>query len=209
MSSKLPALANTPTPLATDLMYLVRVALGAAGSLNATLADLRAFLLAGVPQRIETNITPAQNTGAGLDPLHTFTLLAGTLSAAEDSLDVLYCGTFATNDNDKRIVITLDGQTVTTIGTGAFDQDSGSWSYRITYTRLTATSVLAKIDFNWGFMTRDGAGAMVGNGITATATATITVADLDANSVILLVSAEGVANADIIQLLSEINLTVN
>ena len=209
MSDKLPALNNLAIPALTDLMYIVTPGIDPLGSFNISFAQLRAAILAGVPDTIEVNTTPTGNVGGGLDPLHSFSLLAGSLANDDDYLEVEYAGSFATNDNDKRIVVSFGGQTITTIGTGLFDIDAGNWRYEITYTRLTSTTVLASLNLAWGFLLRDGGGTAGGNGLTAAAVAELTVPDLDANATTMLVQAEGTANDDIIQRLSKIKLVLN
>src|SRR5262245_47670748 len=56
------------------------------------------------PRRIKLDISTPGNVGTGLDLLHTFSLdTPNRLLTNEDYLRVRYSGTFATNDNDKRI----------------------------------------------------------------------------------------------------------
>ncbi len=180
------------------------MSIGVAGG---TLLQIRSNgQILSVPRNLTVDISVVGNVGAGLDPLHTFSLPANSLAANGDFVKAIYSGTFATNDNDKLILITFAGQTVATIGSTAFDQDSGQWRYDITFVRLTSTSVLCSTMFTWNFVSHDGAGASGGNGIAAANNITIAVADLAANASTMLVSCTGVANNDIVQNLSIIDL---
>lgn len=88
-----------------------------------------------------TDITIVGNVGAGTDTLHTFTLPANTLASDGDWIRFVYAGTFATNDNDKRIQILFDGQVFEDFG--AFDFDAGVWVVAGDYTRVSPTTVQA------------------------------------------------------------------
>jgi hypothetical protein len=180
------------------------MSIGVAGG---TLLQIRSNgQILNVPRNLTVDISVVGNVGAGLDALHTFSLPANSLAANGDFVKAIYSGTFATNDNDKLILITFAGQTVATIGSTPFDQDSGQWKYEITFVRLTATSVLCSTMFTWNFVSHDGAGTNGGNGIAAANNITIAVPDLSANASTMLVSATGVANNDIVQNLSIIDL---
>ena len=150
------------------------------------------------------DLADAGNVGAGLDDLHSFSLPANSLATDGDYLRVRYSGTFATNDNDKRIKISLDGQSVH--DPGLFDQDSGTWVYDIVYARVSATSVRASVLIMWNFGTRDGGGTAGGNYLFVGDCVTLTVSNLSSNAVTLLVQGEATANNDIVQNLSIIEL---
>lgn len=158
----------------------------------------------GYPRSIEVSTTTVGNVGTGLDNLHSFSLLAGSLANNGDYLRIRYGGAFATNDNDKRIRISFDGQTAH--DPGLFDQDSGTWVYDIVYTRVSATTVRASALILWNFINRDGAGTVAGNGLFSAPAVLLTVADLNVNPVTLLVQAEGTSNDDITQNLSIVEL---
>src|SRR5262245_51963507 len=164
--------------------------------------------IVGVGKTVHTNVTATGNVGGGLDNLHSFTLPAGSLNANNDYVEAIYAGTFSTNDNNKRIVISFGSQTVD--DSSLQDQDSGSWEYRITYFRLSSTSVRFVTRAVWGIIAADGAASMTGsNGRVFTNTNTIAVADMSLNNLPLLVQAEGTANNDIQQILSIVQLTQN
>ena len=161
--------------------------------------------IVGYPRCIHSNPGTAGNIGAGLDNLHSFVLPAASLATNGDYLHVRYAGAFATNNNDKRIQISLGGVVVD--NTGLFDQDSGNWSYDIYYIRESATTIKFSVIYTWGLMASDGASAFAGNGRVAAGNGTLTVSSLDSNAQTLLVAAEGTSNSDITQNLSVIELT--
>jgi hypothetical protein len=163
-------------------------------------------VIANVPRCIHRDTDAIGNVGAGLDSLHTFDLPAGSLATDGDYLRVRYAGTFATNDNDKRIQISVDGQAVR--NTTALDFDLGEWVEDITYIRLTSTTIRATLSEKLGFLNLLG-GAAGGSGFHAGISIDITVSNLDSNDVTLLVEAEssGAASDDIVQNLSIIELT--
>jgi hypothetical protein len=159
----------------------------------------------GIERNINIDISVVGNVVAGLDSLHTFTLLANRLANNNDYVKCKYSGIFATNDNDKRIRISIDGQTV--FDSGLKDIDFGQWWAEITYVRLSATTVRAS-----GFVAM-GQIIVLANGNIDTGNSSydyravnvlsITVANLNTNPVVLLVQAEGTASNDITQNVSE------
>lgn len=164
--------------------------------------------IVGVPKNVHTNSAATGNVTTGLDNLHSFSLPAASLAANGDYVRARYAGTFTTNDNDKRIVISFAGQTVH--DPGLFDQDAGSWSYDIEYLRVSDTSIRFSVLAVWYFIAVDGAQALGGsNGFIIGVSGTITVADLDVNASTMLVQAEGTATDDIVQNFSIIELTQN
>jgi hypothetical protein len=164
------------------------------------------FLL-GVPRCVNVDGTVTGNVGGGLDNLNGFNLPANSLAANGDYVRARYGGTFGTNDADKRIVILFGGQTVH--DTTGFDQDTGSWSYDIVYTRTSATSVVFSLLAAWNAVTVTGAQAVGGNGLVIGTSTTLTVANLVSNDTVMQVQAEGTSNNDIVQLLQIIELTQN
>lgn len=154
-------------------------------------------VIPGYPYTLEVNTTATGNVGGGLDNLQSYSLVAASLAANGDRVRVTYGGSFATNDNDKRIQIMFGGQTVHNVA--LFDQDSDVWYYTITYTRVSSTTVRATGSGHWGFGTRDGAGTAGGNYFFFAINTLITVADLGANAMTLVVQAEGTSNDDIVQ----------
>ena len=165
--------------------------------------------IVGIPRSIEVNLNAVGNVGAGLDTLHTFSLPANSLANDEDFIQVRYAGIFATNDNNKLISISFGGQNVHL--TGSLDIDAGQWVYDILYVRVSATSIRASLIGLWRFVFVDGASAILAgsNGLFEGDTVTITVSDLNANAQTMLVQATGVADNDIVQNLSVIQLTQN
>lgn len=150
------------------------------------------------------DITVVTNITTGLDQLHTFILPAGTLANNGDALWVRYGGTFAINDNDKRIQTEFDG--VATHNSGLFDQDLGTWVYDFLYTRVSPTVIKFPLILHWSFGSRTGGGVLAGNFIFAGDFVGINVSNLNTTSVVLRVMAEGTATNDIAQGLSFISL---
>lgn len=179
-------------------------------SLEKTLLNHRrskdAEIMANEITTINRDISVVGNITTGLDTLHSFTLVANSLANNGDYLKVRYGGTFATNDNDKRIQISFGGQVVD--NTALFDQDGGVWDYDLTFVRFTATQVKITGTKSWGSISRDGAGTAAGNANISTIFTAITVPDLSSNSMIMLVEAEATATNDVQQGLSVIELSV-
>ena len=147
-----------------------------------------------------TDLSVVGNVGGGTDLLHTFTLPANTLANDGDWIEFLYSGTFATNDNDKRIQILFDSQIVEDFG--AFDFDSGVWVATGHYSRVNSTSV--RVDY----MAMYGTPLVINDSVFTSATqdiiflprnATITVSNLNTTSVVLNLNAIAVADNDIVQ----------
>jgi len=207
-SSKLTALSDLAIPALTDEMYIVRPSDGAAGSRSVTLTNLRAFLLGGVRDNIEVNMSTVGNVDAGPDVLHTFTLGAGSLAANEDYLWLRYAGAFAANANTKTLIILFGGQTVSNL---AQIQNGGAWVYDIIYTRVSDTTVRCASQISWGRLRRPSGGALTDDGLLTGEVALITVADLDTTAMILEVQGgnAGSATDDTVQNLSIIELVKN
>jgi hypothetical protein len=165
-------------------------------------------IIPGYAFALEVNTTQTGNVGGGLDTLHSYTLPINSLASNGDYLKVRYAGTFATNDNDKRVNVTFGGQNVQ--ADAVVDQDSGSWVIDIEYTRLTSTTVLASYTQDLGSILIASGGA-VDAGRTAffkPVTTVVTVADLAANTTAMVVLGEsaGSATDDVVQRLSRIEL---
>jgi hypothetical protein len=203
MSDKLPALGNLATPALTDLLYIVTPGIDPLGSFNITYAQLRAALLAGVGVAFPSDITPQGNAAGGaLTTLQSFVLPAGSLGSNGDFVRFTYSGTFATNDNDKRIQILIDGQVVEDFG--LFDFDAGVWRVTGEHVRLTSTSVLAGCGGQYGEPLVIDEGVLTGTPdvINLPRNRTLAVADLDSNPITLEVVGAAAAANDIIQTLS-------
>jgi|SRR4030095_4153858 len=163
----------------------------------------------GVPKNIFKKYLEADkvgNVGAGTDDLQTFTLPAKSWRDG-DRLTIAYAGIFAVNDNDKRIQILADGQTVEDFG--AFDFDSGEWVVYQHYIRESATTL--RVDY----MGMYGEPLVIDEAVIAGTpdiiflprTRLITVSNLDSNNIILKVTGTATANNDIVQSMSWIDLT--
>ena len=160
------------------------------------------------PRNIKRDTSTVGNVGGGLDTLHTFSLPANSLQTDGDYLRVRYGGLFATNDNDKRIVVSFGGTSVSSLGAALFDQDSGTWVYDIIYIRLSSTSVRVSGQIMWHYILRNGDGVGDGNGFYASINTDITgLSSLGSNATTMKVEAEGTSNDDIQQNFSVIELT--
>lgn len=167
-------------------------------------------IIPGYPYTLEVNTTATGNVGTGLDQLHALTLAADTLANNGDYIEATYSGTFANNDNDKRLVIQLDGQTV--IDPGALDIDGDAarngWILKTTLVRLSATTVYALTEVTLGQIFVGGDGTLsFSNGLArAYVAGVLTVSNLDSNSVVLRVLGEATSNNDIVQNISLVKL---
>ncbi len=163
--------------------------------------------LVGVVRNIEVNLTPAQNSGAGLDPLHSYTLNTPyRLVNDEDYLHIRYGGFFAANANTKRIEISFDGQVIHNSGLQTIN--GGFWAYNLTILRESATTILATGQLTWNFAL---SGAFINCLVANIGNLPITVSNLNNNPIVILVSAEsgGAATGDIVQLESVIEIVLN
>lgn len=153
---------------------------------------------------LSRNITVVGNLGAGLDTLHSISIPANSLKTNGDYLRARLSGEFATNDNNKRVRVTFGGQAV--LDTTQVDFDSGDWSYEIVLTRLTSTTVRVSVISASGAINFLSA-VVSGSGAIGAGNSVITVADLAANALTLLVEAEAVADNDVTQNLSIVELS--
>ena len=147
-----------------------------------------------------SDITIVGNVGAGIQTLHSFNLPAGTLANNGHWIRCTYSGTFATNDNDKRIQILFDGQIVEDFGN--FDFDTGVWKVYIDYVRITSTTVRVGYMGMYGTPLVIDDSAIVGGTqdvIYLPRNALITVSNLNLLPVILSVTGSATANDDITQ----------
>jgi len=176
-------------------------------NLNINAKGTGRVVIKGYPYTLEVNTTAVGNVGTGLDNLQSYSLPAASLAATNDYLKVTYAGTLGANDDNKRIVITFDGQTVE--DTGLIDLDGQGWKATVEYTRLSATSVLATAGIWIGYLQFDSAGVSAGSGGRyISRITTLTVANLTTNAVTLLVAAESAAatNNNIVQSASFVEL---
>lgn len=201
------SLARTNNPLSQVIIRQIGDVGGPrADSVNAELDSLIAWARLS-PRCIHRNVTATGNVGAGLDNLHSFSLPANSLETNLDWVRAGYGGTFATNDNDKRIQVTFDGQTA--FNSGLRDLDTGVWRVCVDYIRVSSTSVRASGFAMLGIILAGTDGVLdTGNSryyMTAI-NATLTVANLNSNAVTMLVQAEATANDDVQQNASIIEL---
>jgi hypothetical protein len=167
----------------------------------------------GLVRNIGINITSVGNVGAGLDPLHSFSLPADSLRNDGDYLHVFFGGDYAANANLKRVVASFGGTAWE--DTGLRDLvDGGGWAIAVRIARLSATSVLVSGGI--------GANSLAvtsllnvpntfGEGfLSAARNRLITLLpNLNLNATTILVSGEGTANDDVVQNLSIIELVQN
>jgi len=158
------------------------------------------------PKAINIDGSTIGNSGSTLTTLHTYSLPSGTLNADGDYLEVIYSGVFASNANTKRIQIEVAGQVVH--NSGLFDIQSGSWTYRIGYLRLSSTSIRASVLATWGAITATSTPTLGGNGIAFAVSIDIGgLSNLSSNATTLRVRAQGTSNDDIQQLYSKLEAT--
>jgi hypothetical protein len=146
-----------------------------------------------------TDLSSVGNVGAGTDTLHTFTLPANTLSADGDWIRFVYAGSFATNDNDKRIQILFDGQVFEDFG--AFDFDAGIWVVGGDYSRVSPTSVRATSIGMYGepLVMDEGVVSGTPDIIYLARNQLLTVSNLSTTAVAMTVTGTATANDDIVQ----------
>lgn len=168
------------------------------------------IIIPGYPFCLDSNTTPTGNVGVGVDVIYTLSILADTFADNNDYIDVNLGGTFATNDNDKRLLLTIDGQTI--FDTGLLDFDGGAarnnWAISGRVIRVTATTMVSSLQITIGQFFADGAGTLsVTNGLVRAYNATPTVANLDSNAVSLVLSAEATANNDVVRNAATVTIT--
>lgn len=160
------------------------------------------------PRCIHRNTATIGNVGTGLDSLHSFSLPANSLATNGDYLDIWYGGLLAANDNDKRIVASIDAQNYEDPG-AVLDQDGGAWTLDVRIIRLSATSVRVSSMLNVA-QTYIISGPTIQNETSyrVARNADKTVANLNSNAVTLLVQGETAvaSNNDVVQNLSIIKL---
>jgi hypothetical protein len=164
---------------------------------------------------IHRDTTAVGNVGAGLDSLHSFSVVAATLATDGDYIDVFYRGFFAANDNNKRLVFSFGGTAF--LDTGSTDVDGSAsnflWSGRVMIIRLTSTTVRATGMLWAQFFGTDSAAAPFtgGGGYSLVQGTGLTVSNLNSNANTLLVQGESLAgvtddvvqNATIIELVQQ------
>jgi len=207
------ALARLHDPLSLALIRKLGDAGGPRGDhvseeLNNIIGTINGQII-GYAKTVEVNTSVVGNVGVGLDTLHTYTLPAGSLAANGDFIQFLFAGSLAANDNDKKIELTFDGNTMETTGV-VIDIDDGWFRLTGSITRLSSTSVFAEVDVWFGFLMQfDGAGTFTGSSGSRkiARSSSPTVANLNSNAVNLVLKGEGTANDDVVKRLSQIKLT--
>lgn len=170
------------------------------------------FSLVGLVRNIEVNITTVGNVGAGLDPLHSFSLPANSLRNNGDYLHIWFGGDYANNANLKRVVASFGGTAWE--DTGLRDVVNGSgWATAVTIVRVSSTSVLVSggILANSLAITSANVVTTFGEGfIGAARNRLITdLPNLSLNDTLIEVEGEGTANDDVTQNLSIYELVQN
>ena len=166
------------------------------------------------PRNIKRDSSVVGNVGTGLDVLHTFSLPAGSLATDGDYLTIVYAGTFAANDNDKRVNAFFGGTSYEGIGTQDIDGAIG-WRISATIIRLSSTSVrvshLISINLLFGDSATPPNMSTAGvSGLYITRLTDITgLSNLNSNATTMEVKGETLAavNNDVTQNLSIIELT--
>lgn len=161
---------------------------------------------------IHRNTSSVGNVGAGLDVLHTFSLPAGSLANDGDYLHVVYGGSFAANDTDKRVNAFFGGSPFE--GISVFDIDGAvGWRIQVTIIRLSSTSVRVNHTLSINLLAGDSGSPPVmstslASGLYVCRSTDITgLSDLNSNVMTMEVKGEGAANNDVFQNLSIIELT--
>lgn len=158
----------------------------------------------GVKRRINLDVSIIGNVGAGLDNLHSFSLPANSLAAANDTVEFEGGGSLANTANTKRIVFSFDGQVTLDTGLRTLTSAGANIGWKIigTVTRLTATTVrinISIIDGFWGVDSANTANGFGAGGVGQTKTFDLTVANLTTNAVVMLFQAEATSNNDVQQ----------
>lgn len=180
------------------------------GIVGGTPIVLNAFgNILNIPRNIQSRNDVVGNVGAGLDSLHSHSLIAASLASDNDFVACHYSGRIVNNANTKRLVFSIDGQISFDSGARQFNINNLFWDAHIEYTRLSATTVSATGFVQMGVLLSSAGVLDTGNSrfyTQAINPATITVANLNTNAVTILVQGEATANDDITQNRSRIDL---
>jgi len=153
----------------------------------------------GIEKTIQTSIgAVGANSGAGLTTMFSGNIPAGFLASNNDYAIILLGGTFAVNDNDKRVQVTIGGTVL--LNTALLDFDTFGYSIICVIGRIDATHITGNIAFLGGNVSISSVPTTVSNGwasITANSP-TFVVADLAANALAILVESQGTANNDVL-----------
>lgn len=143
-------------------------------------------------------VTPPGNVGAGVDLLQAFTIdTPNRLLTNGDWIRFALGGEFATSDNDKRIQILFDSQTIEDFG--AFDFDAGQWRAVGEIIRVSSTTVRTSYLGVYGepLVMDEGVVSGTPDVIIVPRSQLLTVSNLTSNAVSLTVNGNGAANDDI------------
>lgn len=155
----------------------------------------------GTPYAVNVDSSIVGNIGGGVDVLHTFSLVAGSLATNNDYIRVRYSGEIAATGADTlNLVVTFGGQTVANVPGIVGGGVGGDWAFDITYVRVSSTTIRVSYSFGIAGTTTD---------TDFPANLLITVADLAANAMTMQVTGESVttpSNNDITQNFSVIEL---
>lgn len=162
-----------------------------------------------VPFAIDRNRTILGNVGIGQDLVYNFLLPFDSLKTDGDYIDVLAGGGLANNNNDKSIILQIEGNAgsgaggdfVTGVSPVDLDGAAGtdSWTLYARIMRISATQVLATGRAVIGQLFADGAGVFSStNGLVKGDNRLITVANLNLNDLTVQIIAEGVADNDVV-----------
>jgi hypothetical protein len=153
------------------------------------------------------DLTTRGNVTTGLDPLHDpFIIPGGTMTLNGDTIEAVYAGQFAINDNNKSVNGRFGGQAYE--NSGVLDIDGGGWQLKVNISRVSSTTVRATSTMAYFALHVDSANAVnaFGTGFFyVTRQGLLTVANLDTTATIMEVLGEGIATDDVQQTYSYIN----
>jgi hypothetical protein len=165
--------------------------------------------LRNVAFAIDRNKNVIGNVGGGQDLLYNFLIPFDSLKTDGDYIEIHSGGIVANNDNNKQMLLQVNGDPVTGVGgtsiTGFgpddFDGAAGreNWSVFTRIMRATATSVHTLSSLGVGQFFADGAGTFsVTNGLMKPESRILTVPNLNLNNLTLQILGLGTADNDIV-----------
>lgn len=125
------------------------------------------LFIKGVPKNILNSSTKTGNVGTGLDPLRSFSLLAGSLRANNDLLHFWFGGAFGINNDDKRLQVSFGGNVL--LNTGQLDLDNHGWFLEGIIIRLSDTTFNFILNSNLGQILSDSVPVLSSTGSLVTA----------------------------------------
>lgn len=129
------------------------------------------------------NTTEVGNVGTGVDDLQSVTLLANTLLANGDRVDILASGIYAGNANNKTISLIFGGTTL--LSAGPVAANGGAWMIRATVIRTGATAQIA-------------ASCYIGSSLVAATVSNSTPAETLSGAITIKTQGEATANDDVV-----------